>query len=79
LGCGLKTTEVAHISGLLFPQYQLCINLEKNWLGYNLGDFFTNSSGHPDQMSLSQERFSIGFIAIKVQDEVVSNNNFFPA
>jgi hypothetical protein len=28
--------------------YELCIYLHKNGLGYFLGDFFTNSSGHPD-------------------------------
>jgi hypothetical protein len=34
---------------LLFPpKYILCINFDKNGLGYILGDFFTNSSGHPD-------------------------------
>jgi hypothetical protein len=26
---------------------KLCINLNKNGRGYILGDFFTNSSGHP--------------------------------
>jgi hypothetical protein len=33
---------------LLFPKYKLCINFgKKNWLGDILGNFFTNSSGHP--------------------------------
>jgi hypothetical protein len=30
----------------------LCINSDKNGLGYCLGDFFTNSSGHPVQNEL---------------------------
>jgi hypothetical protein len=41
LGSFLKVTEVAQIFGLPFPQYQLCINFDKNdWLGYTLGGFF---------------------------------------
>jgi hypothetical protein len=36
--------------GLLFNyMYKLCVNFDlKTGLGYILGDFFTNSSGHPD-------------------------------
>jgi hypothetical protein len=30
---------------LLFSRYELI--LTKSWFGYILGDFFTNSSGHP--------------------------------
>jgi hypothetical protein len=33
------------------------INLTKNWLGYILGDFFTNSSGHPAR---DKKRGSVG-------------------
>jgi hypothetical protein len=34
--------------GHSFPQLRLRINFgTKNGLGYNLGEFFTNSSGHP--------------------------------
>jgi hypothetical protein len=29
------------------PRLSLCINRDKNGLGYILGDFFTNLSGHP--------------------------------
>jgi hypothetical protein len=29
-----------------FSKLDLCTNLDKNGLGYILGDFFTNSSGH---------------------------------
>jgi hypothetical protein len=32
-----------------FPRKKLCINFDKSGLGYILGDFFTNSSGHPGQ------------------------------
>jgi hypothetical protein len=43
-----KITEVVHIFQLLFSTvkwYELI--LTKHGLGYVLGDFFTNSSGHP--------------------------------
>jgi hypothetical protein len=30
-----------------FHVKNLSITFEKNWAGYTLGDFFTNSSGHP--------------------------------
>jgi hypothetical protein len=46
----MKIIEVVHIFLQLFPyvssEYVLC-NFDKNGLGYILGDFFTNSSGHP--------------------------------
>jgi hypothetical protein len=29
-----------------FPMYKIYISFDKNGLGYILGDFFTNSSGH---------------------------------
>jgi hypothetical protein len=35
-----------------FPQYKLCNNFEKMVLGYALGDFFTNSSGHPGELNM---------------------------
>jgi hypothetical protein len=52
LDSGLKIAEVAHISGLLFPMVPVMYSFgqQKNGLGYILGDFFTNSSGHPDVM-----------------------------
>jgi hypothetical protein len=46
MGYGLNLTEVAQILGLLFSM--VCIQFDKNGLGYILGDYFTNSSGHPD-------------------------------
>jgi hypothetical protein len=47
--------------GLLFPMYQLFMYVfifTKNGLGYILGDFFTNSSGHPEL--LHQARYTPG-------------------
>jgi hypothetical protein len=38
------------------PMHQLCINCYKNGLGYLLGDFFTNSSGHPDGDQMSYRK-----------------------
>jgi hypothetical protein len=35
------------ISGLLFSRWKLRITFDKIGLGYFLGDFFTNASGHP--------------------------------
>jgi hypothetical protein len=37
------------------PLLRLCINFEKNVLGYTLGDFFTSSSGRPDSQSWESE------------------------
>jgi hypothetical protein len=42
----LKITEVAQFLDYFFSRKKLCINFDKNGLGYILGDFFTNSSGH---------------------------------
>jgi hypothetical protein len=36
------------VLGYFFPQSRLCIIFGKNMFGNILGDFFTNSSGHPD-------------------------------
>jgi hypothetical protein len=43
----LKITEVAKEFPLLFLQKKLCIEFGINGLGQTLGEFFTNSSGHP--------------------------------
>jgi hypothetical protein len=43
----LKITEVAEMFGATFSRVKL--NYDKK----GLGDFFTNSSGHPDWVSLS--------------------------
>jgi hypothetical protein len=38
-----------HILATFFPRFRLCIIfLQNNELGYTLGDFFTDSSRHPD-------------------------------
>jgi hypothetical protein len=48
LGTYVKTTEVAHIFGLLNSTVKVyALILTKPGLGYILGEFFTNSSGHP--------------------------------
>jgi hypothetical protein len=47
VGRFIKITEVARILGYIFPKCKFWINLDKNGLGYILGDFFINSSGHP--------------------------------
>jgi hypothetical protein len=49
LGSFLKMTKVAQIYGLHFPNVSAtCVLiLRKNGLGYLLGAFFANSSGHP--------------------------------
>jgi hypothetical protein len=49
LGSGLKITEVEHIFELptFFHGASYAFILSKNGLGSILGDFFTNSSGHP--------------------------------
>jgi hypothetical protein len=39
-----------------FHGKKLCINFDKNGLGYILGDFFTSSSGHPARNAGRQER-----------------------
>jgi hypothetical protein len=63
LGSGSKLTEVACISGLLlFRGTSYALILTKNGLGFILGHFFTNSSGHTgwrwqgDQMSFWKKR-----------------------
>jgi hypothetical protein len=38
---------VAHISVLLLYTLRVKCFFGKNWFGYILGEFFTNSSGHP--------------------------------
>jgi hypothetical protein len=43
----MKITEVVQIFGLLFSMVRFCINFDKKWVGLHLGDFFSNSSGHP--------------------------------
>jgi hypothetical protein len=45
-----KYKSSAHLRGTFSPWYQLCIHFEKNGLGYILGDFFINSSGHPGHL-----------------------------
>jgi hypothetical protein len=45
-GSYLKITEVTYIFGLLYTMVKLRDKFGENGLGYILGDFFTNSSGH---------------------------------
>jgi hypothetical protein len=45
-GSVLKISTLAQILGYCFPRYQI-MNFYKKWLDYILGDYFTNSSGHP--------------------------------
>jgi hypothetical protein len=35
-----------HFCATCFPKHKLCFNFDENGLGYILGDFFANSSGH---------------------------------
>jgi hypothetical protein len=42
-----EITKVAYILGQTFSQKMLNIYIEKNGLGYTLGEIFTNPSGHP--------------------------------
>jgi hypothetical protein len=45
-----KIEEINQIFGVLFPWYKLCayaLVSAKHELGHILGDFLTNSSGHP--------------------------------
>jgi hypothetical protein len=43
----LKLAKMTYMFGLLFSQLMIRIEFFKNELGYILGTFFTNSSGHP--------------------------------
>jgi hypothetical protein len=55
----LKITEMAQFFGLVTPRYKLCINFDpKSGLGYILGHFFTNPSGHlaADQLLFLERR-----------------------
>jgi hypothetical protein len=59
LGSFLKTTEGAQIIWLLFFQVNRdVLVLTKNGLGYILGDFFTDSSGHPGSRVHSNWQYS---------------------
>jgi hypothetical protein len=53
----LRITDVAQFLGYVFPLYELCIRLDKNGLGYILGDFVINSSGHPAWMDGVMTKF----------------------
>jgi hypothetical protein len=59
-----KLLEIAHILGLFFPSLELALIVTKNRLGYSLGDFFTNSSGHPVPTGHKALFFSIEFPTI---------------
>jgi hypothetical protein len=61
-GSVLKITEVG-IWGYFFPLYRLH-KFGQHWFGYNLGDFFTNSFGHPETTYVMYQIFRIEFKAI---------------
>jgi hypothetical protein len=42
----MKITKIAHYFGSFFNEKSYVLILRKSELGYILGDFFTNSSGH---------------------------------
>jgi hypothetical protein len=46
----LKIAKITYIFGYFFRRLRLCINNDKNVWGYILGDFRSNSSGHPVYM-----------------------------
>jgi hypothetical protein len=50
LGSFVKISEMAQIMGLLLSTVKVTyvFIFARNELGYILGDFFTNASGHPD-------------------------------
>jgi hypothetical protein len=52
LGCFMKNTNLSQIFVPLFYTVKVIIIFTKNGLGCILGDFFTNSSGHPAFWSL---------------------------
>jgi hypothetical protein len=59
LGSFSKKKEVAKILWLLFSKEKShLINFDKHGLGYTLGDFFTNSSGHHDSQFAGSNRVS---------------------
>jgi hypothetical protein len=47
LGSFFEKREVAQILGLLFSTVRVMFQYLRKNLGYILGNFFTNSSGHP--------------------------------
>jgi hypothetical protein len=47
LGSVLKITEGGHFLATFFHGTGNVLILTNHWLGYILGDFFTNPSGHP--------------------------------
>jgi hypothetical protein len=61
LGSVLKITEVAQIFSLLFSMVRgVYVSIStNNWLGYILGDFFTNSSGHSAKTDPCSTNFRI--------------------
>jgi hypothetical protein len=54
----LKIVKVAHFWSNFSRSLDYAIILTKNRFGYILGDFFTNSSGHPARDQLSDNFFS---------------------
>jgi hypothetical protein len=55
--------------GYFIPKNRLCINFDKNGLGYILGDLFTNSSGFGQCI----EEHSLGLISSNEIDLVAAS------
>jgi hypothetical protein len=70
LGIFTKITEVAQNFGLFFPMYlhTYYVSILKKWLGYVLGIFFANSSGHPGCRAAQADFFDR--LIEKISDEL---------
>jgi hypothetical protein len=55
LGIFVKLTEMAQTIGLFFRGKSYVFNFHRNGLGYILGDFFTDTSGHPGNRMAKDE------------------------
>jgi hypothetical protein len=72
----LKITEEAKIIGLLFSTVQDVYQFSQNMgLGYILGNFFTNSSGHPYIKPLKQQFLSM--IQFCSWYDIAFNNKYY--
>jgi hypothetical protein len=69
--------------GFFFHGKNLVSNLTKNGLGYTLGDFFTNSSGQPEQNNAKCLNSCLSFRPETIQLPISRNsdnnyNNYVP-
>jgi hypothetical protein len=67
LGSFLKLTELVPFSDYGFPRIRLCIIFDIKWIWLNFGQFFTNSSGHPDNWQ-DLGRFCLGCVTNRKLD-----------